>query len=500
MAQPSFFGQEIRREGISQTDDILEKLNGVVDWDRLRPLLQENCNTQFVSNAGHEFFDLILMFKIVVIKQLYNLSHLQTSHQIRDCESFIRFLDLEFQSQVPDQDTIRHYEELLSENDKIKSLFAQTRETIGAIDYLPKPFMPQQIYMLLEKVAKQSALVRENAALRRQLEVDQGLQGIIGESPAMQKVFHLLKRISPTEGTILITGESGTGKEMVVQAIHRLSRRQEKPLVACDCRSLAPTLLETELFGHVKGSFSGEISTKQGLFESADSGTLFLDEISNLSKEIQGKLLRVLETKKIRKVGDTAEREVDIRLVVATNRDLSEMVASGDFREDLYYRLNVVPVFLPPLRKRDGDIPRLAMAFLDRFCHKNRVEVELFTPEAMALMEGYRWPGNVRELRNIVERIAILCDNDRIEPRHLPPEIQSVSPAVAPSNLPDNWEDFKRLKQEVRDATVQNLEQRFLKEALVRSEGSVSGAARDIGMQRTHFHTLMRKYGISAKE
>ena len=282
----------------------------------------------------------------------------------------------------------------------------------GAIDYLSKPFTPQQIYMLIEKVAKQSALKRENAALRRELEMDQGLEGIIGESPAMHQVFQLMRRVAPTDGTVLITGESGTGKEMVVRALHRLSRRKDKPLVACDCSALAPTLLETELFGHVKGSFSGAISTKQGLFESAHGGTLFLDEISNISMETQGKLLRALETKRVRKVGDTAEREIDIRLVTATNRELSEMVKAGDFREDLYYRLNVVPLYLPPLSERKGDVVRLAITFLDRFCKKNQVEVDQFTPEAMALMEGYHWPGNVRELRNVIERIAILCDSD----------------------------------------------------------------------------------------
>ena len=370
---------------------------------------------------------------------------------------------------------------------------------VGAIDYLSKPFTPQQIYMLIEKVAKQSALKRENAALRRELEMDQGLEGIIGESPAMQQVFQLMRRVAPTDGTVLITGESGTGKEMVVRALHRLSRRKDKPLVACDCSALAPTLLETELFGHVKGSFSGAISTKQGLFESAHGGTLFLDEISNISMETQGKLLRALETKRVRKVGDTAEREIDIRLVTATNRELTDMVRAGNFREDLYYRLNVVPLYLPPLSERQGDVVRLAITFLDRFCKKNSVEVEQFTPEAMALMEGYHWPGNVRELRNVIERIAILCDSDRIEPRHLPAEIQNARPATIPSELPADWEEFKNLKQEVRDATVRDLERRFLTEALARNDGSVSAAAREIGMQRTHFHALIRKHGISAK-
>jgi len=368
----------------------------------------------------------------------------------------------------------------------------------GAADYLSKPFSPGQLKMVLQKVAERSALIRENACLRRELEVHQGFEGIIGESRAMQRVFSLIKRVAPTDGTVLVTGESGTGKEMVVRAIHRLSRRRDHALLACDCTALAPTLLESELFGHVKGSFSGAVAAKQGLFEVAHKGTLFLDEVSNIGLETQGKLLRVLETKRVRKVGDTAEREVDIRLVAATNRDLAEMVAEREFREDLYYRLNVVPVYIPPLRERQGDIPKLATAFLERACRKNEVQVRGFAPEAMAQMESYHWPGNVRELRNIVERIAILCDSDRIEPRHLPPEVRQARRRSTLMQLPSNWEDFKKLKQQVRDAAVQELERRFLIEALGRSQGNVTKAAADVGIQRTNFHALMRKYGLTS--
>ncbi len=368
----------------------------------------------------------------------------------------------------------------------------------GAADYLSKPFSPDQLRLVLQKVAERSALIRENAALRRELEVHQGFEGIIGESPSMQQVFALIKRVAPTHGTVLITGESGTGKEMVVRAIHRLSRRKEQALLACDCSALAPTLLESELFGHVKGSFSGAIASKQGLFEAAHKGTLFLDEVGNLSMETQGKLLRVLETRKVRKVGDTAEREVDIRLIAATNRDLKDMVQAGTFREDLYYRLNVVPIYLPPLRERRGDIPRLAVTFLERFAKKLGVDVKGFTPETMFLMENYGWPGNVRELRNIVERIAILCDWEHVEPRHLPPEIRQQVPTrtSTATQLPASWEDFKRLKHQVRESAVQDLERRFLEEALERSGGNVSRAAEAVGIQRTNFHALMRKYGI----
>lgn len=367
----------------------------------------------------------------------------------------------------------------------------------GAADYLSKPFSPNQLRMVLYKVWERSALIQENAALRRELEVHKGFEGIIGESRPMQHVFSLIKRVAPTDGTVLITGESGTGKEMVARAIHQLSRRKEHLLLACDCSALAPTLLESELFGHVKGSFSGAIATKQGVFEAAHKGTLFLDEVANLSMETQGKLLRALETRRVKKVGDTAERQVDIRLVTATNRDLAEMVADGEFREDLYYRLNVVPIHLPPLQKRSGDIPVLAMVFLERLCKKNHVEVRGFSPEAMTLLESYRWPGNVRELRNIVERMAILCDGDRIEPRHLPPEICEAPSRSTITQLPQKWEDFKTLKQQVRDAAVQELECRFLTEALERYGGNVSKAAEGVGMQRTNFHALLRKYSLS---
>jgi DNA-binding NtrC family response regulator len=370
----------------------------------------------------------------------------------------------------------------------------------GATDYLGKPFTPQQLRVTLKKVVERSALIRENQMLRRELEVNRGFEGIIGESRPMQRVFSLLKRVAPTDGTVLIIGESGTGKEMVVSALHRLSRRRDRQLLACDCSALAPTLLESELFGHVKGSFSGAISTKQGLFEAANRGTLFLDEVSNLSMETQGKLLRVLESKRIKKVGDTGDTEIDIRLVTASNRDLAEMVEAGDFREDLYYRLNVVPIHLPPLRDRAGDIPRLAIHFLDRFCKKLGVETKTFSSEALTLIESYAWPGNVREMRNIIERIAILCDKQYIEGRHLPPEIQQTQTLPTISQIPENWDDFKRFKQQTRDAAVLNLERRFVLQALRRCQGNVSRAAELIGMQRTNFHALMRRCDVSADD
>ncbi len=387
---------------------------------------------------------------------------------------------------------------IITGHSTIESAVQAIRE--GASDYLSKPFTPDQLRLVLRKVVERSSLIVENALLRKELEVNQGLEGIIGESRPMQRVFGLMKRVAPTDGTVLIIGESGTGKEMVVNALHRLSRRRDKPLLACDCSALAPTLLESELFGHVKGSFSGAISTKQGLFEAADGGTLFLDEVSNLSMETQGKLLRVLESKRIKKVGDTGERAVDIRLVTASNRDLSEMVEGGSFREDLYYRLNVVPIELPPLRERQGDIPRLAVHFLDRFCRKLGVEKKLFSSEAMTAIESYSWPGNVREMRNIIERIAILCDQVVIQPQHLPAEIQQTPALATISKVPETWNEFRFFKQQARDAAVLNLERQFLMQALRRCDGNVSKAADLVGMQRTNFHALMRRCDLSVDD
>lgn len=370
---------------------------------------------------------------------------------------------------------------------------------LGAADYVSKPFNPDELRMAIKKVSERSALIRENLALRKQLEEHQGFEGILGDSPAMERVYGIIKRVAPTDGTVLLYGESGTGKEMAARAIHNLSARSKQPFLACDCSALASSLLESELFGHTKGSFSGAIAAKKGLFEAANGGTLFLDEIANISCETQGKLLRVLESRQVRKVGGTEETEIDIRLIAATNRDLIEMVERHEFREDLFYRLNVVPIYLPPLRERKGDIPTLAIHFLERFRIKNHVSFQGFNPEALALLEQYAWPGNVRELKNIIERVAILCDADRIEPRHLPTELQTGAPRSLPSTIPQTWDDFKEFKNRIREATINDLERRFLLDALERSGGNVSKAAESVGMQRTNFHALMSKYGLTSK-
>jgi len=368
----------------------------------------------------------------------------------------------------------------------------------GAADYLAKPFTPDQLKLAVRKVVERSGLVREIDALRRELGTREGFQGIIGDSRSMEQVFWVMRRVAPTDGTVLITGESGTGKEMVAAAIHRLSRRKSRPFLACDCGSLAPGVPESELFGHVRGSFSGAVATRQGLFAAANGGTLFLDEVGNIGVDTQAKLLRALETRRIRMVGDTAEQEVDIRLLVATNRDLARMVKEETFREDLYYRLSVVPLPLPPLRERTGDIPRLAAHFLERFRKRNETVVRGFTPDAMALLESWTWPGNVRELKNLVERVAILCPEERAASRHLPPELQERRGPQGP--LPSSWEEFKELRRRVQQTAVRDVERRFLVEVLSRAGGNVSNAAQAAGMQRTKLHALLRRHGMSASD
>lgn len=316
--------------------------------------------------------------------------------------------------------------------------------------------------------------------------------GMISQCPSMYAVFELIQRLAPADSTVLVTGESGTGKEMVAQSIHRHSRRRHSPLLACDCSALAPTLLESELFGHVKGSFSGAIATKKGLFEVAHRGTLFLDEVANLSLDTQGKLLRVLESHQVRKVGDTAEHEVDIRLIATSNRNLAEMVKTGAFRADLYYRLNVVPIGLPALRERPGDVPLLMRAFLEQLSRQVGAGPAEFSPAALHQMELYGWPGNVRELRNIVERLAVLYGGGRIELDHLPWEIRQTSQNPGPREAPRTWQELKHLRQEMIEA----VERRFLVAALNRCSQNVTRAAKSVGMQRPNFHAMLRKYGL----
>ncbi len=364
----------------------------------------------------------------------------------------------------------------------------------GAYDYVSKPFTPETLRIVVRKALENSELVREVNYLRQTQRNAHEVGHVVGKGPAMQKVYALVEKVAPSDTTVLIGGESGTGKEVVARAIHYKSRRSNKQFIAVDCATLAKELFESELFGHVKGSFTGAVAAKPGIFEIADGGTLFLDEIGNISIETQGKLLRVLERQEFKRVGGTRTKKVDVRIIAASNRDLKAMVKNGAFREDLFYRLNVFPVCLPPLRERKEDIPALSQHFLREFSRTMRKKIRGFTADAMQHLVEYDWPGNVRELRNVVERVAIMVDEELITSAVLPSRPRGEERLEA--GAPRTAEELKQAKKRMREEAVAHVERTFLIKALERNEWNVAHAARDTGMDRRNFQKLMRKHRL----
>ena len=299
----------------------------------------------------------------------------------------------------------------------------------GAAEYLTKPLNFDELLVVLAKVLENQAVRREARQLRQRVRERVAPGNIVGISPPMQRVFEVVDQVAPSRATVLITGESGTGKELVANAIHQRSPRSSGPFIKLHCAALAESLLESELFGHEKGSFTGAMARKDGRFQIADGGTLFLDEIGEISASIQVKLLRFLQEHEFERVGGTQTIRVDVRVIAATNRDLEEAVARGRFREDLFYRLNVVNIETPPLRERRSDIPAIAEFFLDRYAKNNAKAVETIAPPALALLAEYNWPGNVRELENAIERAVVLSTGPEIEARHLPPNVRQIGRA-----------------------------------------------------------------------
>jgi DNA-binding NtrC family response regulator len=379
----------------------------------------------------------------------------------------------------------------------IESAVAAVKE--GAYDYLPKDFSVEQLRVAVERALRHRGLQVENRNLRRQLQETLGLENIVGRSPAMTQVFELVKKAARSEANILVLGESGTGKELIARAIHANSPRAGQPFVPVDCASLPEQLLESELFGHEKGAFTGAVRSKAGLMETAHRGTLFLDEIAELPAALQVKLLRVLQERQIRRVGGTALVDVDVRLVSATNRDLREAIAKGQFREELYYRVNVIAIHLPPLRERAGDVRLLAHTFLKRF---GQARVTAMEDAAVEALERYAWPGNVRELQNVMERACALADGHRIMVRDLPDHVaHAVSraggpPAAAASAGPPSGTDLT-LKA-AKEQWLQILEVSYLRDLLARHNGNVSSAAKAAGIDRKTFHRLINKYDLRA--
>jgi DNA-binding NtrC family response regulator len=373
----------------------------------------------------------------------------------------------------------------------------------GAFDYIPKPFTPEELALAVSKALSHHRLRNENEFLKSELNRVQGRsRALIGRSDAIQEIDKQLLKIAPTDFTIHIYGESGTGKEVIAQAIHANSLRKEKQFVAVDLSSLSSTLVESELFGHVKGAFTGATQNRPGYFTLAHGGTLFLDEVSNVSLELQGKLLRVIESRRVRPVGGDHDHEVNIRLISATNRDLAQMVEEGKFREDLFYRINVIPIHVPPLRARPVDIPLFAIHFLEEATRSSQRPVKGFTTEAMAKLVGYGWPGNIRELKTVVERLVATTERELIGIEQLPPEIAQPAGALPTGvkEIPRTVEELKEAKRQMRDYVYEQVEREFVTQALSAASGNVTKAATATGMQRTNFHALMRKYGVRGGE
>ncbi|MGD2068203.1 MAG: sigma-54 dependent transcriptional regulator [Gemmatimonadota bacterium] len=369
---------------------------------------------------------------------------------------------------------------------------------LGAFDYLEKPVSPPQLIVATARALERKQLVDLTRRLRSELESRYTVGNVICSSPPMRKVMQLVAKVAPASSTVLVTGETGTGKDVIARAIHYNSPRKDKPFVVADCASLSESLLESELFGHVRGAFTGAVKERKGLAESARGGTLFLDEISTISPQVQGSLLRLIQEHEIRPVGSDRTVPVDVRLIAATNHDLQSLVEEGSFREDLYYRLSVFTIELPPLRERREEIPLLAHHFVKRLSEELNKEIEVIAPQAMALLEAHDWPGNVRQLENVMERAVLLAEGTSIQPQHIS---LGDSAGEGPWNdIPDDAQALVERKKRLRAESVERVERLFVLKALREADWNVSEAARNVGMQRPNLHALMRKYGITAGE
>ncbi len=369
---------------------------------------------------------------------------------------------------------------------------------LGAIDYISKPFSDDELVLAVARALEKKRLLEENIYLRKELLDRFRFSNIVGENPKVLVIFDQIRKVAPTDSTVLIYGESGTGKELFSRAIHAHSQRAGRQFVAVDCSTLAPNLLESELFGHVKGAFTGATQDKAGIFEMAHDGTLFLDDVANLTLEIQGKLLRVLEECEYKPVGASHVKKTNVRIIAATNKELRAMVDEGTFREDLFYRLNVFPIFLPPLQHRKDDIPKLAYHFLRHFCRKTGKRIEGFSDEALEILVNHEWPGNVRQLKNVVERLVIMADRDILDSLDLLEPIQ-MKGFLKGDSIPKTLEELRAVKRQLLEDNYGQLEKAFLLKALKTCEGNITHAAEKVGMQRSNFSSLMKKHRISTK-
>ncbi len=357
----------------------------------------------------------------------------------------------------------------------------------GAADYITKPFKVDEIRLVIEKAINRKMLLAENSTLKKQLQSDNSFDKFIGTSEIIVKLKKIAKRVASSDSTVLIRGESGTGKDLIARAIHHHSPRCGGPFVTINCAALPETLLESELFGHKKGSFTGAFRDKDGLFKVADGGTFFLDEVGNTSQGIQVKLLRVLEDKKITPVGETKPIDVDVRLIAATNADLEDEVASGRFRADLFYRLNVIPVYIPPLRERVEDIPILVDYFVVKYCARTQSAPKKISDKAMLLLTSYPWPGNVRELENTIERAILLNRSDLLEPADFPEKLARKEPV-----------------QLVRESqpttpTLESIEKAYIQFVMTQTEGKKTEAAKILGIDSSTLYRKLERYKLKSQ-
>ena len=359
----------------------------------------------------------------------------------------------------------------------------------GADDYLGKPFEREALLLAVRRVLHTRRLEHENLKLREAIREGDGFGELIGRSQAMAQLYRTIEKVAATDATVLVVGESGTGKELVARSLHRTSRRTDRPFVAVNCAAIPETLIESELFGHEKGAFTGAHRRREGRFEEADGGTLFLDEIASMPLPLQATLLRVLQERRFTRVGGTGEVETDVRVIAASNRDLPSLVSEGGFREDLYYRLNVVPIELPPLRDRMEDVPLLASTFLEQASTRHGIEVSPLSPSVLRPLTDYGWPGNVRELANVVERLVLLSEDGRPSIDDLPREIRSVGAGQGcPFSLPAEGVVWERV------------EAGLLSQALDRCRGNRAAAARLLGLGYKAFLYRLEKHGMDGSE
>jgi len=362
---------------------------------------------------------------------------------------------------------------------------------LGAYDFLVKPIEIQHLRIVMHRALRERTLQDEVANLREQLQNRYSFHNILSKNPKMHAVFELISRVAQSTSTVLIEGETGTGKEQVARAIHEASHLRTGPIIAVNCAALPETLLESELFGHEKGSFTNAVGQRRGRFELADGGTIFLDEVGDVPPAMQAKLLRVLQERRFERVGGTESIEVDVRVIAATNRSLLRLVKEGTFREDLYYRLNVVKIDLPPLRERTEDIPLLATHFAQKYARPGEAPKQI-APQAMELLLHYRWPGNIRELENAIERASVTSRDDTIRPENLPPDIMAPASAKMPFNI-----DLERpLPDLLRDLTA-DIEQQYLRKALKKSHGNIGRCAKICGLSRRSISAKIAEYKIN---